>query len=205
MPLAQPELDLLWDFSDAPASEKRLRAAAESAVDPGVRAELQTQVARALGLQDRFAEADALLDAITSDAPAVRTRVALERGRVRNSRGEPDAAVPFLRSAAEVAAAADLVFLQVDALHMLAIAEPAHAGRWTARAQEVLADVTDERTLRWNVALHNNAGWTSFDAGRIDEAIAAFERAREAAVRWGTPQQVQWADEALEEARAARG
>ncbi len=205
MPLAQPELDLLWDFSDAVASEKRLRTAAKSSMDPGVRAELQTQVARALGLQDRFAEADALLEAITSDEPVVVTRVALERGRVRNSRGAPDAAVPFFRSAAELAAAADLVFLQVDALHMLAIAEPAHAGLWTARALAVLADVTDERTLRWNVALHNNAGWTSFDAGCIDEAIAAFERAREAAVRWGTPQQVQWADEALEEARAAAG
>ena len=56
-------------------------------------------------------------------------RVALERGRLRNSAGDPAAAVPLFRAAAEGAASAGLVFLQVDALHMLAIADPAHAPR----------------------------------------------------------------------------
>ena len=202
MTLTQAQLDALWDFGDAAASEARLRVATATA-DAGERAELETQVARALGLQDRFAEGDRVLDAIHSDAAVVRTRVALERGRLRNSEGDPGAAVPLFVAAADAAASADLLFLRIDALHMLAIADADGSAGWTAEALALLEDTDDPRTLRWRVALHNNAGWTHFDAGRFTEAVAEFERARDAAERWGTPQQVRWAEEALSEARAA--
>ena len=203
MTVDQALLDELWDFSDAAASEARLRSAATRATDACERDELETQVARALGLQDRFAEGEELLDALTSDAPAVRTRLALERGRLRNSAGDAPAALPLFRAAAEDAASAGLVFLQVDALHMLAIADADSSAEWTREALAVLEGSDDPRTRRWNVALHNNEGWTLFDAGDFAAAVSAFERSRDAAVRWGTPQQVQWADEALAEARAA--
>lgn len=201
MTISQSRLDELWDFADAAASESRLRDAAAAESDAVARAELDTQVARALGLQSRFAEAEATLDAIRSDADAVHVRIALERGRIRNSAGDPDAAAALFREAALAAASADLMFLRVDALHMLAIVQP--DGGWVDEALAVLTDVDDERTLRWRVALHNNAGWAHFDAGRFDDAIVAFEASRDAATRWGTPQQVQWADEAIAEARAA--
>jgi len=203
MTVAQALLDELWDFSDAAASEARLRSAAARATDADERAELETQVARALGLQDRFAEADELLDALSAHAPAVRTRRALERGRLRNSAGDAAAAVPLFRAAAEDAASAGLVFLQVDALHMLAIADADNSAEWTREALAVLEATDDARTQRWKVALHNNEGWTHFEAGRWAAAVTAFERSRDAALRWGTPQQAQWADEALAEARAA--
>ena len=201
MTLSQARLDELWDFSDPAASEARLRRAADDAVDAGVRAELQTQVARALGLQERFADADATLDAVAIADDAVAARAALERGRVRNSAGAPDAAIPYFTAAADAASRSDLVFLRVDALHMLAIADAEQADEWTAAALDALDGVEDPRTLRWRVALHNNTGWRRLDAGRVEDAIASFETARDAAVRWGTPQQVQWADEALVEAR----
>ena len=60
-----------------------------------------------------------------------------------------------------------------------------------------------KRTPRWRVSLHNNAGWARFDAGDYPGAIAEFELAKNAATRWGTPQQVAWADEAFAEAREA--
>lgn len=202
MALAQADLDGLWDFSDPSDSERRLRGAAEAERDAAARAELQTQVARALGLQERFEEADAVLDAVRAAAPVVAVRVSLERGRVRNSAGEPTAAAPLFRAAAEQAASEKLTFLHVDALHMLAIAEPDAAEHWTRRALHVLDAVSDGRTLRWRVSLYNNLGWFRLAAGRRAEAIAAFERARDAAGRWGTAQQVAWADEALAEARA---
>jgi hypothetical protein len=85
---------------------------------------------------------------------------------------------------------------------MLAIADAALAEGWTRQALGVLADVDDPRTLRWNVALRTNHGWALFDSGRIEDAIAELELGKDAAVRWGTPQQVVWADEALDEARA---
>jgi tetratricopeptide (TPR) repeat protein len=203
--LAQTRLDELWDFSDATASEARLRAAADAETDASTRAELQTQVARALGLQGRFADADAVLDGVAIDDAAVAARAALERGRVRNSSGDPAGAVPYFLAALDAAAAAGLTFLQVDALHMLAIAEPDQAEQWTAAAFAALDGVDDPRTLRGRVSLHNNAGWRLFDEGRVPEAIASFEASRDAATRWGTAQQVEWADEALAEARAALG
>ncbi|MEV4689347.1 hypothetical protein [Microbacterium sp. LWH3-1.2] len=202
MTLAQTRLDELWDFSDAAGSEARLRAAVEDETDAATRAELETQVARALGLQERFDQADAALDAVSIEDVAVAARAALERGRVRNSAGDPEAAVTCFLAAADAASGAGLTFLQVDALHMLAIAEPDQAEEWTAAALRALDGVDDPRALRWNVSLHNNAGWRLLDARRVDEAIAEFEAARDAATRWGTPQQVQWADEALAEARA---
>ncbi|MDL9981333.1 hypothetical protein [Microbacterium candidum] len=203
MTLEQARLDELWDFSDAVASEARLRAAAAEGPDAE---ELLTQVARALGLQDRFAEADAVLDGIiaATDAGAVRTRISLERGRLRNSSGDADAAIPHLYTAVEIAADAELDFLRVDALHMLAIADPARSADWTDAAFAVLENVTDARTLRWRVSLWNNRGWSLADAGELDEALAAFEASRDAAVHWGTPQQVVWADEAIAETRERR-
>ena len=203
MTLAQTRLDDLWDFSDPAGSEVRLRAAAENETDAATRAELETQVARALGLQERFDEADAVLDAVSIEDSAVAARAALERGRVRNSAGDAEAAVPYFLAAVDAASGDGLTFLQVDALHMLAIAEPDQAEEWTSAAFGALDGVSDPRTLRWNVSLHNNTGWRLFDAGRVAEAIAEFETAWDAATRWGTPQQVQWADEALAEAREA--
>lgn len=205
MTLAQTRLDELWDFSDAAGSEARLRAAADAETDASTRAELQTQVARALGLQSRFDDADALLDSLTIDDAAVAARAALERGRVRNSSGDPAGAVPYFLAALDAASGAGLTFLQVDALHMLAIAEPDQAEQWTDAAFAALDGVDEPRTLRWRVSLHNNIGWRLFDEGRLAEAATSFESARDAATRWGTPQQVQWADEALAEARAALG
>lgn len=204
MAIAQSLLDDLWDFSNPAGSEARLRRAAGEQADTAARAELGTQVARALGLQERFAEAHEILDGIDVSDDVVAARAALERGRLHNSAGDPERAVAYFLAAADAATAAGSVFLQVDALHMLAIAEPAEVQEWTDAALAVLEGVDDARTLRWRVSLHNNAGWAHFDAGRFGEALASFERSRDAATRWGTPQQVSWADEAIAEARAAR-
>jgi tetratricopeptide (TPR) repeat protein len=201
--VSQTLLDELWDFADPVGSEARLRGAGEAATDPATHAELETQIARALGLQERFDDADAVLDAVSIEDAAVAARTALERGRLRTSAGRPDAAVAYFLAAADAASGDGLVFLQVDALHMLAIAEPEQSETWTDAALRALETSDDPRTLRWRVSLHNNAGWADLDAGRLADAIAHFEAARDAAIRWGTPQQVVWADEALAQARDA--
>ena len=72
MTVAQALLDELWDFSDAAAPRHGCGLRQPGRCDTDERAELETQVARALGLQDRFAEADELLDALSAHAPAVR-------------------------------------------------------------------------------------------------------------------------------------
>lgn len=197
--LNQQTLDQLWDFDDPALSEDRFRAAvSEDRYDADERAELSTQLGRAIGLQGRYEEADALLDAIDGDEPTVAVRVLLERGRVLNSSGHPQMAVPLFEQAAELADHLGEEFLAVDALHMLAIADSAHSETWTRSALEYASTVHDERTKRWIVALHNNLGWTLHDAGRCTEAKVEFQLAEQWAGRVGTPRQQELAREAIQ-------
>ena len=208
MTLAQTTLDDLWDFSDASGSEQRIRAALADSADATETRELRTQLARALGLQERFTEAHGMLDALDLDDPVVAVRYSLERGRLHNSAGAPVEAARHFRRAAELAeppATPDLTFLRIDALHMLAIAEPEGAEDHTAQAVRELAAVDDPRTLRWLVGLHNNLGWHRFDVGDAAGALEEFEASMDAAEKYGTPSQVTAAGEAIAEARAAAG
>lgn len=201
MSIGQEDLDALWDFADPIASEAAFRRAISSTHDPVARAVLGTQVARALGLQERYDEADRVLELIDTAVPAVRARVALERGRLRNSGGHPDDAVGFFESAASIAEAAGEHFLLVDALHMLGIAQPERGEAHAAAALAVLdADPAPApRAQRWRVALHNNRGWALFDAGELSAALQEFEQALRDAERYGTDEQQGWAREAIEE------
>ena len=80
-----------WDFEDLDATERRFRA---------LRAEVLTQLARVAGLREQFDEGDRLLDeAATEPDPRVRIRVDLERGRLRRSSGDKEAARPLFESA----------------------------------------------------------------------------------------------------------
>src|SRR3954468_11816128 len=102
--LEQETLDQLWDFDDPALSEARFRAAvADESYDADERAELTTQLGRAIGLQGRHEEADGLLDSIDPDEPTVAVRVLLERGRLLNSSGQAAMAVPLFEQAAELA------------------------------------------------------------------------------------------------------
>jgi hypothetical protein len=113
-------------------------------------------------------------------------RLVLERGRVRASSGDPGAAIACLRDDARLARAAGLRFLWIDALHMLAIADVDRSEIWVTEALAALEEETDPRTRRWAVSLHDNLGWTRFEAGAVDAALTAFEAALDAAERFGT-------------------
>ncbi len=204
--LTQARLDELWTFDDAAESERRFRE--ELARAPGgtqVSAELTTQLARALGLQGRFDEADALLDSVNTGSGMVLARALLERGRLRNSSGHPDVAIPLFEEALAAASAVGDDFLAIDSAHMLAIADPARIAHWTARAFETVDETTDRRAKRWAVSLHNNLGWARSEAGNPTGALAEFELAADAARDYGTPQQRVWAQEAIDQAVAALG
>jgi tetratricopeptide (TPR) repeat protein len=181
----------LWDFSDPAASEARFREAiAGQPPESNTALELRTQLARALGLQGRFDEALAELDAIASTDDVVLARLNLEQGRVRNSQGQPAHAVAFFELAREHASTAGDDNLEVDALHMLAIAEPERAVEWTNRALTIAESSANPRTRRWRGALHNNLAWTFHDAGEFDAALSHFERALAIYQESGRPDQV---------------
>ncbi len=204
--LEQKILDELWDFDDPAETEARLRVELEQGgpYDEIERAELKTQLARALGLQEKFDEAaEVLIEVQSESSPVVVARVLLESGRIINSAGRPDDAAPLFQRAAEICEEAGLVFLAVDALHMLAIARPDDAEDWTARGVALAEASADPRTQRWLVSLHNNLGWHRFDSGEFDGAIAELTEAARWADAVGTAQQRQWAQEALAEVTAA--
>lgn len=197
--LTQQTLDHLWDFEHPDISEARFRSAmSEDRYDADERAELKTQLGRAIGLQGRFEEADAVLDTIDGEEPTVAVRVLLERGRVLNSSGHSEMAVPLLEQAAELADHLGEEFLAVDALHMLAVADTAHAETWTRSALEYASTVHDERTKRWLVVLHIDLGRTLHDAGRCTEARVEFQLAEQWAGRVGTPRQQKLARAAMD-------
>lgn len=178
-----------WNFSDPKASEAAFRKLAERAVEEGCPSDalqLQTQVARALGLQKRMEEATAALDRVhvsLGGAPAkVSVREQLERGRVLRSSGEPEGARPLFEAAFEQALGASLTDLAVDAAHMVAITygkEPKRAIEWNERALELVESSDDELTQRWKGSLYNNLGWTYHDQKEFDKALQLFEKALE--------------------------
>lgn len=203
--LDQKTLDRLWDFDNPGLSEQRFRQAmADEKYDVDERAELATQLGRAIGLQGRFEEADALLDAIDGeDEPTIGIRIILERGRILNSSGHPAMAVPLFEQAAELGDHLGEEFLAVDALHMLAIADAEHAELWTRSALEYASTAHDPNTRRWMIALHNSLGRILHRSGRLTEALVEFQLAEQWAERVGTPAQQQYAREAIAECEHA--
>jgi tetratricopeptide (TPR) repeat protein len=187
----------LWDFDDLDATEARFRA---------LRAEALTQLARVEGLRDRFEEGDRLLDDIVEEDTRVRIRVDLERGRLRRSSGDKEAALPLFESAYATALGAREDWLAADAAHMCALAAPDRDGfiAWTNRGIK-LAE-TSEAAAYWLGPLLNNLGWEHFDAGEHEQALEVFERALE--VRERDPERVaeiEVAREAVAEALRALG
>jgi tetratricopeptide (TPR) repeat protein len=197
--LDQETLDRLWNIKDPGLSEQRFREAlADPAYDVDEKAELATQLGRAIGLQGRYEEADALLDSVDGEEPTVGVRILLERGRLLSASGHPAMAVPLFEQAAELADHLGEEYLAVDALHMLAIADSAHAGLWTKSALEYASTARDPHTRHWMVALHSNLGWALHGEGRFTQALVEFQLAEQWAERAGTPAQQQSAREAIE-------
>ena len=174
------DLGEFWDFSAPADSEHRFRAALVDATGEDALV-LRTQLARALGLQRRFAEAAAELDAVATapdPSPLVRTYLPLERGRLFNAQGDRGAARPqFLRALSD-AEAAGLDHLAADAAHMMAIIEPGEAQiPWANRAVAIAEASDDPRARKWVGSVTHNLGWTLHDLGRYAEALEQWERA----------------------------
>jgi tetratricopeptide (TPR) repeat protein len=176
-------LDAWWDFQRPDVSESRFRRELGSLPSGSPAAlELQTQIARAEGLQRKFPAAHATLDRIENAlprvTPRVRVRYFLERGRVFNSSGAPEKAVPLFRDALALARKSGEDFLAIDAAHMLGIAVPP-AGRldWNLEALAMTEGTADARSKRWLASLYNNIGWTYHERGDYSTALLYFQKA----------------------------
>jgi tetratricopeptide (TPR) repeat protein len=169
----------LWDFNDLETSTKRLREQLDAETTDAGRAEVLTQLARVEGLEDRFDAGDKLIDeavALAGNDKAALARIELERGRLRRSGGDPDAARPLFVSAFDIATDAGQTFIAADSAHMAALVAGGREGfiEWTQRGID-LAEA-DEGARYWLGPLYNNLGWEYYDAGDYQEALNAFER-----------------------------
>jgi tetratricopeptide (TPR) repeat protein len=196
-----------WDFNDLEVSRQRFRELLESEESDVGRAEVLTQLARVEGLEDRFEDGDRLLDeaaALAGEEPVVRARIDLERGRLRRSAGDPEAALPLFEASFETALGIPHEFITVDAVHMAAIAAPDLESRlaWADRGIELAKSSGDPEVVYWLGSLYNNVGWDYFDAGEYEIALDWFERALvERELRPDEPERIKHAVEAVEEAR----
>lgn len=183
----------LWDFDDLEASEQRLREQLERETTDAGRAEVLTQLARIEGLQDRFDAGDKLIDdavALAAGDEVALARIELERGRLRRSAGDPEAARPMFERSFGIAARMGQTFIAADAAHMVALVAGNREGfvGWTRRGIE-LAEA-DEDARHWLGPLYNNLGWEYYEAGDFEQALDAFERQLAAREAGSDPQQV---------------
>ena len=197
----------MWDFDDLEGSKQRFQALLDEETTDTGRAEVLTQLARVEGLEERYADGDRLLDeaaALAGSDPLVRARVDLERGRLRNSSGDREAALPLFEAAFDAALTIPHEFIAVDAAHMAAIAAADLPARiaWADRGIAI-AEASDDPTVAyWLGSLFNNIGWDYFDAADYHTALDWFQRALvERERRPDEPERIQHAREAVEEAR----
>jgi tetratricopeptide (TPR) repeat protein len=181
--LVPAALDGWWDFQRPDVSESRFRVElARLSPDSPAAVELKTQIARAEGLQRKFAAAGATLDGVEKALPSAtdraHVRYLLERGRVFNSSGAPEKAVPLFRDALDRARSAGEDFLAIDAAHMLGIAAPpAERLAWNLEALAMTETTPDARSKRWLASLYNNIGWTYHERGEFATALEYFKKA----------------------------
>ncbi|RHY68504.1 hypothetical protein DYB34_007967 [Aphanomyces astaci] len=190
-----------WNFSDVAATEEHFRGmltADEASPDNLC---LQTQIARTLGLRNRFDEAHAALDnvdavvmqlATTVDAIEVKVRSHLERGRVYRSSQRAAEARPHFLAATDLAVSAQLDELAVDAMHMVALVfdDPTESLAWSEKALALALTSEDPAARNWDASLANNIGWTYHDAGDFDQAMVYFRTALAARERLGDPKPI---------------
>lgn len=177
-------LDEAWNFRAPAESETNFRALItqyENADCPSLALEARTQLARALGLQRRFADGHEVLDGVDTARAAgmqrVQVRALLERGRLVNSAGQAENSIPLFEQAFTAAQSAGLEYLAVDAAHMLGIVStPDLAIGWHERAMQLAETAEDPKTKRWLGPLYNNLAWTYSDLGQHDKALALFEK-----------------------------
>jgi len=181
-----PDFNAMWDYSDPAGTEQKFRAILEdpehsSSID--YQLELNTQIARTLGLQQKFDEGHGLLDNVISlltnktTVPSIRYH--LERGRLFNSDNKREKALEQFQLAFDLAENKGEDYYAIDAAHMIAYAlieQPAEKLKWEEKALSIAEHSKIPKAAAWTGSINNNIGWSYFDMEDYDKAITSFEK-----------------------------
>lgn len=185
------DLAPLWDFARPDVSEQRFRAALHNAAGDDALI-LQTQIARTYGLRQDFDRARTLLQQIEPSVAAAgaeaQVRFHLELGRTFASAAHPAALLTpdaqaqarlQYQRALDLARAASLDALAIDALHMFAVVDPAPADqlKWGDAALQVSLSSRQPDARRWEASIRNNLGYALHQLGRHEQALQQFQLA----------------------------
>jgi len=202
------DLQALWDFSQPQLSEQRFVAAMAGAT-ADERLILQTQIARSHGLRRDFVRARAILAELQAQlagaSPEAQTRYQLELGRTfaSGAHTEPPPSADDLQAARrcylrahELARAARLDDLAIDALHMMVFVdtEPEQQLAWNRRALALMVGSDQPAARRWEGSLRHNLAYALQLQGEHEAALQEFRLSRAAYERAGRSRNVAIAD-----------
>jgi len=202
---ALPDFNKLWDWGNVAETEKRFRAIvprAELSHDAEYLAQLLTQIARTEGLQGHFDAAHKTLDTVETMLNAnglklARVRYLLERGRAFNSGGKPERAMPLFQEAYKLGVEQQQMKYAIDAVHMVAIAEPDPKKQVEWNLKGIALAEADEQSKGWLEPLLNNIGECYLTLKEYDKAQKCFHRMAELQkARTGEPDMYTIKDEA---------
>ncbi len=182
-----------WNFDDPAASEAVFRELLETTTDEIDRVIVQTQIARALGLQGKLEEGIALIDTIPAFDEATVAWRAIELGRLYRSSGNVSSAqLQFIVAMTESDSYAEdgddhedpmLEFVHIDAMHMYALTLPTEDQIEITKAAIAKASNSNPIAMSWLPSLQNNLGMAYSELGDWQNAyvnfLSALEDARE--------------------------
>lgn len=178
------DIDSLWDYDHPNVSAQRFQKALNASdVDPTTHAELLTQLARAQGMQSKFADANRALDEVQGQLaqlpPEVSVRYMLERGRLIQTQGDIKRAWRWYHSAMLLSQKDNLDTYTIDAMHMLALAENGKAAiEWNLKALALAESSASPRANDWKASLYNNLGWLYHDQKDNTRALEYLRKAQ---------------------------
>lgn len=181
------QIERLWQYNNPKESESRFHAFLDSLksssdkYDHDFAAEILTQIARAQGLQGKFKQG---LESIYKAESEIKStsgrgwvRILMEKGRLYNSSGNGDKALPLFLEAWQLASQKRFDYLAIDAAHMLGIvSEPSQQNEWNLKALALAESSTMSEAKNWLGPLYNNIGWSYHDNGEYEKALEFFEK-----------------------------
>ncbi|MBS1902803.1 MAG: hypothetical protein JSS75_03790 [Bacteroidetes bacterium] len=178
-----PNFDKMWNYGDPSATRAKFLEVlpkAEKSGNTEYLAELLTQIARTYSLTGKFDEAHATLDRadklISDTMQLARVRYLLERGRTFNSSNQIDTARQLFFEAANLAMQYHIDLHAVDAIHMVAIAQPDPKDQIEWNLKGIAMAEPNEKLHGWLWALYNNIGESYLKLRDFSNAYQYFHK-----------------------------